>query len=69
MRLLIVILALVLVSPALAGKNSSSSQKVKLDNKSIDSGMQESGQKASLKKAGDDSRGDRKIQKSNKANQ
>ena len=68
MRLLIVILAIVLASPVLAEKKSPSGQKIKMDNKAIDAGMQESGQKASLKKAGDDSRGDRSINKGNKVN-
>ena len=65
MRLLILVLALSLASPALAGKKSSS-QKIHVDNKAIDSGMKESGQKADIshrtpKLVPKESREDRKI--------
>ena len=48
MRLLAIVLSLVLATPTFADKKNSA-QKIKIDNKPIDAGMQESGQKASLK--------------------
>ena len=67
MRLLAIVLMLVLATPTFADKKNSA-QKIKIDNKPIDAGMQESGQKASLKKSGDDKRDDRKIGREPKAN-